>query len=456
MRNRRVAAAIAAAGWFAAAGGRSGPSTVSPSASVRSSGAASAVSPMNSVAEAYVKLVLALGRHDADYVDAYYGPPEWKTQADSGKRPLPELRAEADSLLERLARIPEAGSELERLRHRYLVRQLGALRARTEILSGKKLTFDEESRALYDAVAPTYGEEHFRALVGELSRLLPGSGSLGERYEAFRKDFIVPRDRLDAVFSAAIEAGRTLTKAHVPLPAQESFRVEYVTGKTWSGYNWYQGGFHSLIQVNTDLPIYIDRAVDLACHEGYPGHHVYNLLLEKNLVRDRGWIEFTVYPLFSPQSLIAEGSANFGIEVAFPGAERTAFERTVLFPKAGLDPSLADRYARVRALAESLSYAGNEAARRYLNGQIDAKGAADWLEQYGLMARPRAEQRVRFIDQYRSYVINYNLGKDLVRKYIESRGGTEQRPEKRWAEFIRLLSSPRLPEDLTTTAADGP
>jgi hypothetical protein len=461
MRNRRVAAAIAAAGWLAAAGGRSGPSAVSPA--IHAGRTAAAVSPMNSVAEAYVKLVLALGRHDADYVDAYYGPPEWKTQADSGKRPLPEIRAEADSLLERLARIPEAtpaaipegSDELEHLRHRYLVKQLSSLRARTEILSGKKLTFDEESRALYDAVAPTYGEEHFRALAAELSQLLPGSGSLGERYEAFRRDFVVPRDKLDAVFGAAIEAGRALTKAHVPLPAQESFRVEYVTGKTWSGYNWYQGGFHSLIQVNTDLPIYIDRAVDLACHEGYPGHHVYNLLLEKNLVRDRGWIEFTVYPLFSPQSLIAEGSANFGIEVAFPGAERTRFERTVLFPKAGLDPALADRYARVRALSESLAYAGNEAARRYLNGQIDAKGAADWLEQYGLMARPRAEQRVRFIDQYRSYVINYNLGKDLVRKYIESRGGTEQRPEKRWAEFIRLLSSPRLPEDLATNAAAG-
>jgi hypothetical protein len=91
-----------------------------------------------------------------------------------------------------------------------------------------------------------------------------------------------------------------------------------VTGKSWGAYNWYQGSFRSRIQVNTDLPIFIDRALDLACHEGYPGHHVYNVLLEKNLVRDRGWIEFTVYPLFSPQSLIAEGSANLGIEVAFP------------------------------------------------------------------------------------------------------------------------------------------
>ena len=77
-----------------------------------------------------------------------------------------------------------------------------------------------------------------------------------------------------------------------------------------------------MIQVNTDLPIFVDRAIDLACHEGYPGHHVYNVLLEKALVRDRGWPEYQVYALFSPQSLIAEGTANYGIEVAFPPADR--------------------------------------------------------------------------------------------------------------------------------------
>ena len=121
------------------------------------------------------------------------------------------------------------------------------------------------------------------------------------------------------MFDRAIAECRARTLPHVQLPANESFTVEYVTNKPWSGYNWYQGNYRSLIQVNTDLPIYIDRAIDLACHEGYPGHHVYNALLEQHLVRDRGWVEFTVYPLFSPQSLIAEGTANYGIEVAFPG-----------------------------------------------------------------------------------------------------------------------------------------
>jgi hypothetical protein len=234
----------------------------------------------------------------------------------------------------------------------------------------------------------------------------------------------------------------------VALPATDRFTVEYVTGKSWSGYNWYQGQYRSLIQVNTDLPVYIDRAVDLACHEGYPGHHVYNVLLEQRLMRERGWVEYSVYPLFSPQSLIAEGTANFGIEVAFPPADRTAFERDVLFPLAGLDGATAAAYYDVLALVDRLSYAGNEAARRYLDGAIDRDAAVAWLERYAMYPRPRAEQRVRFIEQYRSYVINYNLGKDLVRAYVDKQAGRNATAAARWRAFTALLSSPRLPSGL--------
>jgi hypothetical protein len=244
------------------------------------------------------------------------------------------------------------------------------------------------------------------------------------------------------VFDKAIAEGRRRTLAHVQLPPHETFTVEYVTNKPWSGYNWYQGDYRSLIQVNTDLPIYIDRAIDLACHEGYPGHHVYNALLEQHLVRERGWVEFTVYPLFSPQSLIAEGTANYGIEVAFPGDERAAFERDVLYPEAGLDASQAVAYAKLQTLVDRLAYAGNEAARKYLNGAFDRKQAAEWLARYAMTSPVRAEQRTRFFDTYRSYVINYNLGKDLVKQYVESRGGS------RWDAFTRLLASPRLPSGL--------
>ena len=58
-------------------------------------------------------------------------------------------------------------------------------------------------------------------------------------------------------------------------------------------------------------------------------------------MRERGFVEFTVYPLFSPQSLIAEGTANYGVELAFPGDTRWQWERDNLFPLAGLDPATA-------------------------------------------------------------------------------------------------------------------
>jgi hypothetical protein len=398
--------------------------------------------PMNTIAEQYVKLVLAVGRHDADYVDAFYGPAEWKAEAARKKIALAEIDATAARLGSDIAAVREDGDELARLRREYLRRQLEALRARVRMLQGTKLTFDEESQALYDAVAPRHPDSYFEDILKEIDRALPGTGPLIDRYDAFRQQFIVPADRLSRVFDRAIAECRSRTLAHVMLPADEHFTVEYVKNKPWSGYNWYQGNFRSLIQVNTDLPIYIDRAVDLACHEGYPGHHVYNALLEQHLVRERGWVEFTIYPLFSPQSLIAEGTANYGIEVAFPGAERLAFERDLLFPLAGLDSSQADAYARVRTLTDRLAYAGNEAARRYVNGEIDRAAAAAWLSRYAMSSPNAAEQRTHFFDTYRSYVINYNLGKDLVKQFVESRRGN------RWDEFAKLLASPRLPSGL--------
>ena len=314
------------------------------------------------------------------------------------------------------------------------------------MLRGERLTFDAESAALYDAVAPTHTEQEFEDVLRQLEQRLPGRGPLLDRYQAFRDRFEIPKDRLQAVFAAAIDGCRARTLEHIALPATESFTIEYVTDKSWSGYNWYQGNYRSLIQINTDLPIYIDRAIDLACHEGYPGHHVYNVLLEQHLVRDRGWQEFSVYPLFSPQSLIAEGTANYGIEVAFPDDERRSFERDVLFPAAGLDASQVDEFYEIMELVEKLSYAGNEAARRYRDGKIDAAAAAKWHETYALSSPERAAQRVRFIDQYGAYVINYNLGKDLVASYLERRAGAD--PEQRWREFARLISSPRLPSGL--------
>ena len=405
----------------------------------------------DAVAETYVRLVLALGQHDAAFVDAYYGPPEWRTAAEKDKLSLFDINKRAAVLEVDQRRLPppapgSTDAELLGLRRQYLARQLNALRARVAMLQGRKFPFDEESRELYDAVAPRNDEATFQTVIDQVGVRIGGQGDLGPRYEAFRRAFVIPTDKLDVVFQAAIAECRRRTQANVALPPGERFTVAYVKDKPWSAYNWYQGNFTSLIEVNTDLPVYIDRAIDLACHEGYPGHHAYNALLEQHLVKQRGWIEFAVYPLFSPQSLIAEGTANYGIQVAFSDADRRRFERETLFPLAGLDPARVDEFYDVVALTKPLSYAGNEAARGYLDGRMDAARAADWLVRFAMNTPAQAAQRVKFFDAYRSYVINYNLGEDLVKAYVERKAGADA--GARWTVFAELLSSPRLPSGL--------
>jgi hypothetical protein len=356
---------------------------------------------------------------------------------------------EADQLLNELESFSEyEATKLETLRYRYLYKQLLSAKTKLFLISGGELSFDEESKALYDAVSPSYPEEHYKEILEKLDKLLPGTGEISKRINNFKNNFVIPKDKLDTVFTAAINECRKKTLLHIPLPPEENFEVEYVTNKPWGGYNWYKGDNFSLIQVNTDLDIYIDRAVDLAAHEGYPGHHVYNVLLEQNLYRKNGWVEFSVYALFSPQSLIAEGSANYGIEVAFPGDSRIKFEKDVLFPLAGLDTSKADEYYNMLSLLSDLEYAGNDAARNYLDGKWKKDETVDWLVKYSLMTEDKAFKRLDFIERYRSYVINYNLGKEIVKEYIEKNGGTADDPEKRWEIFQFLLSTPQTPSGL--------
>jgi hypothetical protein len=403
---------------------------------------------MNSVAESYVKLVLATGTHDAGYVDAYYGPPEWRATAESEPKSLDQIISEATALQQELKAAHTPSDSMDKLRKQYLTTQLGALIAFAEQKNGKQLSFDEESWALYNAVTPHYDIPHYEAILAELNNLVPGSGDLSTRVNDYRDQFIIPADKLDAVFLTAIEESKARTLKYIELPVDENFRIEYVNDKPWGGYNWYQGSGKSLIQVNTDLPMRIDRAVDLAAHEGYPGHHVYNALLEHHMVDERGWMEFSVYALFSPQSLIAEGSANFGIDAAFPGTDRIKFEKEVLFPIAGLDTSQAGLFYAISDLIDKLNYAGNEAARGYLDGTMTADEAVDFMVKYSLKSPERARKSISFFAAYRSYVINYNYGKDLVRNYINARGGTADNPQRRWELFIELISSPILPAGL--------
>ncbi len=396
---------------------------------------------VDQIAEGFVKLALAVGQHDPNFVDAYDGPPEWQAQAVAEKRSLEDLEAGALALQEHLAGIGEPDA-----RAVMLDKQLTAALTRIRMARGEVYSFDEETKLLYDAVAPAYDLKTFDATLAEVDALLPGEGPLNERVEAFRNSLAVSKERMLDVFNAAIAECRRRTIAHFDLPLNESFTLEFVTDKPWSGYNWYQGDYESLIQINTDLPIVIDRAVDLGCHEGYPGHHTWHSLIDREKVKAKGWMEYSVYPLFSPMSIIAEGSGNYGIELAFPGDEKIAFERDVLFPLAGLDPEKAEMLDALNQLRRKLSHADNHAAREYLDGRMSRDEAVDFLQRYTLASRERAEQRVRFIETYRGYVINYNVGRDLVASYVQRAQAAGEEP---WDAFGALLKTPRPASALT-------
>lgn len=392
---------------------------------------------LNPLAEQYVKLVLGIGLHHPHYVDAYYGPSDWQPTT---KEPLEAIQQQVTELVDTLKKTTP--SESETLRYTFLIKQSESILTFINVISGNAPKFDEESLALYDAISPNETESEFDNVLLELENLVPGDGSLSERIVAFNAQFEIPKSKLDDVFKAAVARSREITKQFIPLADNENFQLEYVTDQIWSGYNWYKGDNFSLIQMNTDFPIYISRAVDLAAHEGYPGHHVFNSLMEKHLVNEKGWMEYCVYPLFSPMSLLAEGSANYGIEVVFPKPERMVFEKEVLFVLAGLDVSQAERYYQVQTLMQKLSYADNMVAKRLLDGEISEQHAVDLLVKYTLVSKARATQRLGFIKANRAYVLNYNLGQDIVKAYIEKHANMQDKASV-WQVFADLLANPR-------------
>lgn len=395
-----------------------------------------AVVGADELAEKFVKLGLALGEHDPAYVDAYSGPAEWAEAAKAEQRSLDDLEADADKIIEALGVL---NSREPTARANGLQRAAVAAKTRIRMARGEKFTFNEEAKLLYGAAPGDYSLEDFDATLADVEALFPGDGDLTARVNAFKDSLIIPVEKRQAVIDAAIAECRARTLANVALPEGENFELSFVTDKPWGAYNWYQGDFKSKIEVNTDQPVLVSQAVAYGCHEGYPGHHVWNLLVERDLRRKNKWIEFSILPLFGPGGLLGEGSANYGVKLAFPGDEKLKYERDILYPLAGIDPAKAEVMSRLAKATERLSHASNYIAREYLEGRIDAEAAIGLAMKYELTSRDRAERRLRFIETYRSYVINYNLGEDLVDAYIERRkaDGVDA-----WAAFEELLTNP--------------
>jgi hypothetical protein len=166
--------------------------------------------------------------------------------------------------------------------------------------------------------------------------------------------------------------------------------------------------------------------------------------LDQNYLQKRGWIEFSVLPLFSPQGVIFEGSGNFAERVAFPGASKNEFMRDVIMPIAGIDDVDLETRDRYLAAAKQMRFAGIEAARKYLDGEWDRAQTEDWLINIAMTSPDNIDAWFGFTERYRAYRINYVLGEDLVEAYVrrQNPAGGE---EGEWEGLAKLLSYPPTP-----------
>ena len=263
----------------------------------------------------YIVLAIELGERDPDSLDFYAGfdPTLDQFQIQSGNASIASyglVRSYAKRTVQ-IRTLPEDPA-FDAARRTSMLSQINAIILRTEQLRGKNRTFDEESRVLFGVVAPHDNDAERRKNVrATLVRLLGNDKDPAAAYARYDAQFVVRPDRLPAVMDMALRQCRALTLEHMTLPAGEHVDVEYVFHKPWSAFSHYLGNAHSLIQVNMDYPLTVDRILTLACHEGYPGHHVFNTMRDQAVVRRLHLEEFRVEPTFSPQSYVSEAAASY-------------------------------------------------------------------------------------------------------------------------------------------------
>ncbi len=367
--------------------------------------------------EAYVLLGLRLGRHAEGLVDAYYGPPELKAQVDA--EPLAEpadLVAQRDSLI-------------AELHDGWLRDQALGLRTCAGKLAGEEISYSDEVERCYGVRPERRGTESYAAAHERLNELLPGSGPLNERYQAWRREVTVPAELVVPLVQDAVAELRDATARLVELPEGEQLVVEGVHDEPWWAFNYYLGDLCSRVVINLDVPTTYRECVHLAGHEVYPGHHTEHALKEQLLVRGQGKIEEAIQLVPTPSALVDEGIAETGPDLLMDDELRARLVAAAR--RHGLDYN-AD-------LAEAIAEARRALRRVTLDGALmihedgaSTEDAEAYIRRWALVSPEEAAHSVRFVvdPTWRTYAINYSAGRELCDAWV---GGHPDR-------FVRLLT----------------
>jgi hypothetical protein len=384
----------------------------------------------------YLELGLRLGRHLDGMVDAYFGPEDLARRVDDEpRRELPALVVDARSLV---ADLDAGDGDLDPVRRRWLRAQAAGLHTAARKLAGEDVAYLDEVESCYGVRPELVDHDVLAAAHERLDAVLPGSGPLAERYDAWRTTHLIPRDRLDAAVHGLAEAFRDLTRQRFGLPEGEEVRFELVSDEPWSGFNYYEGGLRSRVAINTDLPVSSTAIGHLIAHEAYPGHHTEHCLKEVGLVRRRRQLEESIFLVGTPQCLLAEGLADLALEALLgPAPEPLLAE--LLHPM-GIHYD-AEVVAAVGAAGEALSAVRGNAALLVHDRGASIDDAVAELERWGLLSHERATKSMGFLTHptWRAYIFCYVAGLPLCRSFV---AGDPDR-------FLRLLTEQFTPADLS-------
>jgi len=397
------------------------------------------------VARVYILLALRLDQHISGLVDGYFGPADLKAQVD-----VEELRRPAaliDDAAGLLDRLPAEVPEPDRLD--WIMAQVTALRTHAEALAGRELTYLESVTRFFAWTPVRRDEALFEEAAAEIDRLLTGPAPLAARLAAWDAQFAVCVDRLPSVIAWLVDRFRARSAERFGMPPGEDLQVRLVSGKPWTGYNWYFGGLTSRVDINTDLPSVASELIGVAAHETYPGHHLEHAWKEGELVLRRRRLESSVLLINTPECLVSEGLADLGRRFASPAADEPDL-LVELFERARL--AISWYPAAVREAAECCVALAplrrrlgetrvNAALMRHADGATHDDVLA-YLERVGRFAPETAAKRLEFIEHplWRTYVFVYYEGELLLRRWLEAVPEPER--ARRFGRLFREQLSP--------------
>lgn len=364
----------------------------------------------DTVSRSYLIAGLAIGEIVEGFVDSYHGPEELRTVAidTSPSDALRDLHAAIHML--------EPSN-----RRSFLEAQYRAMQATYDIAAGNLTNYREQVRTCFDIEPEWVDDATFVEAHEQLESLLPGSGTIGERQVAWRKQFELDNDRILPLAGPLLDELRERTRQIVALPDEESFDLFLVQGQPWSGYNWYLGSCRSRIEINTDLPVLLNRLPDLLAHEGYPGHHTEHSARETFQFLERGEGEFAIALLTTPQAVISEGIATNALGTVVPDEELAGWLQEFAYGPAGMDADIERDLEITRASRVLGGVMGNAALLVHDQGKsVDA--AVDYMVRFGLRSEREARQSMEFVMHplFRTYVYTYSVGYALIREFLQN------------------------------------